>query len=131
MVLFIGIIMLVYGYMVVNNEKFGLCKNENGKEICILHYNSYIDPMMFFSLAIILISLILFFINDSIFKKWLCFALLWFIFTIILIILAPVSTRGWMNFGPTKELVSIWMGSLFVILSLVQIIWQSWKARKE
>jgi len=129
-VLFVGMIMLAYGYVVINNEKLNLCKSEDGIDVCILHYNSYIDPVMFFSLAVILISLVLFFISDSIFKKWLHFALIWFLLTIILIIFAPVSTGGLMNFGPTKESVSIWMAFLFIISSLILIAYQKYKLRK-
>ncbi|HPN54837.1 MAG TPA: hypothetical protein PLB52_02785 [Candidatus Moranbacteria bacterium] len=129
-ILFIGIIMLVYGYAVVNNKKLGLCKNENGKEICILHYNSYIDSVMFFSLAVILISLILFFITDKIFLKWLCFAVIWILLSIFLIAITP-ERHAFFNMDPDKETVSIWMGLLFIILSLIQIIWQSWKERKK
>jgi uncharacterized Tic20 family protein len=64
-------------------------------------------------------------------KKWLKFTIIWFIIDSILVFLAPVSTGGFINFGPTKELVSIWMGVLFVIFSLVLIIWQVIKERKK
>lgn len=81
-------------------------------------------------LAILIISPTLFFISDRILKKWLKFTIIWFIIDSILVFLAPVSTGGFINFGPTKELVSIWMGVLFVIFSLVLIIWQSVKEGK-
>jgi hypothetical protein len=82
-------------------------------------------------LSLFLISPFLFFINDNIFLKWLRFALIWILLSIILIALVPVSTGGWMNFGPTKESVSIWMGSLLFIISLGLISYQSYKARKK
>ncbi|MDX9856084.1 MAG: hypothetical protein RBS86_04715 [Candidatus Moranbacteria bacterium] len=60
----------------------------------------------------------LFFFSDKFFIKWLRFALIWFFLAIVFIALAPVYTGGWMNFGPTKESVSIWMSGLFMAISL-------------
>jgi len=88
------------------------------------------EPLFIFSISLFTTSLLLFFINDIIFKKWLRFALIWFVVTFIFVALAPVYTGGWMSFGPTKESVSIWMGSLFVILSLGKIVWDSKKQNK-
>ncbi|HRY82978.1 MAG TPA: hypothetical protein P5099_03925 [Candidatus Moranbacteria bacterium] len=122
---------IVVGYLIFSPYNYGLC-NLSG-EYCMFSSlkKTLAEPLFMVSMFFLSASFFLFFVNDSIFKKWLCFALGWFLLTTILIILAPVSTGGWMNFGPTKELVSIWMGSLFVILSLIQIIWQSIKARKK
>jgi predicted MFS family arabinose efflux permease len=122
--------MFGYGYLAANNEGLGLCKIEGGKQTCSIHYNDFIDPLMFSAISIVVLSLFLFFISDNVFKKWLRFAIAWFIVDVVLIALAPTYTGGWMNFGPTKESVSIWMGVLFVIISLVLIIWQSLKERK-
>lgn len=86
---------------------------------------------MFFHIALSLffVSSSLFFVRDIVFLKWLRFAIAWFAGTIILVALAPVSTGGWMSFGPTKELVSIWMGGLFVVISFAKLVWDSKKIR--
>lgn len=82
-------------------------------------------------LAILIISLVLFFVTDKIFLKWIRFTVVWIILSIILIAITPTYPGGWMPImAPDKESVSISMGSLLVILSLGQIVWQSWKARK-
>lgn len=73
-------------------------------------------------LAILIISPFLFFINDKIFLKWLRFAGVWIVLSILAIIITPSHSEGILSFGgPSKELVSIWMGVLFVILSLTKI----------
>lgn len=113
-----GVIMLfatvvfVYGYIAVNKDELGL-------------YNSYIDPSMFLSLSLLLVSPFLFFIRDAVFLKWLRFAGVWFFLSALFVALSPEYQRGWMGIGPTKELVSLWMGVLFVIASIAKIVWDS------
>ena len=82
-------------------------------------------------LTILAISPVLFFVSDYTFKMWIKFTIIWFIIGSILVLLAPVSIGGFINFRPTKELVSIWMGILFVIISLVWIIWQKIKEKTD
>jgi len=95
-----------------------------------IFYSETISGHLFiFNLAILIISIFLFFINDKVFIKWLRFAIVWIILSIILIALTPEYSGGWVSMNPTKEIVSIWMGSLFVILSLVKIIWDLWKEK--
>jgi hypothetical protein len=123
-VLFLGIVVFGWGYLVVNAFDLGLCGV--GKK-CFFNYGSYVDPLMFLSLALFVITPFLFFINDLIFKKWLHFAIAWFMLAAIFITLAPVYSGGYIGLNPTKESVSIWMGSLFVIISIIQIAWLSKK----
>jgi|SRR6185369_16997299 len=86
--------------------------------------------MVHFSSVTLFISFFIFFVSDTVFKKWLRFALIWFVLTFILIMLTPVYSGGWEgpSFTFTKELVSIWMGSLFVIISLIKLIFDSRKS---
>jgi hypothetical protein len=83
------------------------------------------EPIAIISIFILAISLFLFFVNDSIFLKWLCFAIVWLVLSAIFIALSPAYSGGFIGLNPTKESVSIWMGALFVIVSLGQIIWLS------
>ena len=100
--------------------------------LCVIYiiHAKFLKPFFFFSLLLFIASIFLFFISDKIFLKWLKFATAWVVISIILIIFAPTSGGAWLPMNPTKELVSIWMGSLFVILSLIQIIWQSLRERR-
>jgi len=124
-VTFLAVFFVTIGYGVFYPSKFGLCVSIND---CFL--NSYkkifAEPLFFYSFSLLIISLFLFFISDAVFLRWLKFALVWSLFTVIFVILAPVYTGG-MDFGPTKELASLWMGVLFVFLSLGQIVWYSRK----
>ena len=113
-VIFLGVLFLVAAY-VMNSFKL---------------YEEINSPLFVFSLAILVVSVPLFFIADKIFLKWLRFAVIWILLSIFLIAITP-ERHAFFVMDPDKEMVSIWMSSLFVILSLVQIIWQSWKAGKE
>jgi hypothetical protein len=126
--LIISIVLFGWGYLVVNSFELGICKKGLS---CFLKYGSYIDPLMFYSISLIAISPFLFFIADNTFLKWLRFALVWILLSIIFIALAPVSTGGWMSFGPTKESVSIWMGSFLVIISFGLISYQNFSLKKK
>lgn len=95
----------------------------------ICAYNDFVDPIIYFSLFNLFVSLVFLFVKEATFLKWLRFAITWAVLTAIFVALAPTYSGGWMSFGPTKELVSIWMGVLLVLIS-VFIIWRSSKQNK-
>jgi cell division protein FtsW (lipid II flippase) len=130
-ILLLSIIVFGYCYIASNNLKLGLCHVESGQQKCIVHYNNYIDPLAFMSIFIFAVSIVLFFINDKVFLKWLRFAVVWVILSTILIALTPEYSGGWISMNPDKESVSIWLGLLFVILSLAKIIWDSKKQKRD
>lgn len=82
-------------------------------------YNAYVDPIAYSTLFILIASLCAFFISNKIFIRWIVFTVLWYIFAWGWIIDAPQYSGKFFDMGPsTKEDISIWMGSLFVIISL-------------
>jgi hypothetical protein len=83
----------------------------------------------FFS-ALFIISPFLFFISDKVFLKWLRFAMIWIALSVVAIVATP-DKNAFMSFDPDKETVSIWMGTLFVILSLAQFVWEWHKDKKQ
>ena len=124
------VVLLSLSLFVVIGLYFGPCKQMLGR--CMGGNDMPIARSSFhFLVAASLISLFLFLVNDNIFKKWLIFSLVWLVLSFILILVTPEYSGGWgPNFNPDRETVSIWMGVLFVIISLVLIIWQSVKERK-
>lgn len=110
-IFFFGVVVFGWGYLAAYVDSF-----DNW-------YNSYTDSSLFLSLSLLIVSLTLFFISDSVFKKWLRFAIIWIVLAVMFIILSPEYQGGWLGLGPEKESVSIWMSSLFVIISLVKIAW--------
>ena len=77
------------------------------------------------------IFLFSFLISIKTFKKWLTFAAIWFLVDVIWIMKSPVISHYEFDIIPsTKEAVSVWMGSLFVIISLVMFIVLTIKEKK-
>ncbi len=90
--------------------------------------NEYVAYVM---IVLFLTILITFFISDKIFKKWLIFIPFYLLLTAFLVYKAPVYAGGALGVGPTKELVSVWMGILFVIISIIMFIWMTIKEKKQ
>lgn len=118
------------GYVIFYPYKYGLCVLPTGNCILSAYKKIFAEPVFIFSSFALITSLFLFFISDKTFLKWLRFALIWMVISIIFIIMAPVYSGGYLSYGPTKESVSIWMGGLFVILSLAQFIWEWHNSKK-
>lgn len=87
-------------------------------------------PLFYFSLSFFIISLILFFVSNYIFVKWLKFASGYFIISWLIILSTPVSVNSFSPLTIEREIVSIWMSSLFLIISLILIIIWSIKEKK-
>lgn len=81
-------------------------------------------------LSLMSTSIFTFFISDNIFKKWLRFSLIWFIIDAIFVLLAPTVSPYFYG-GPDKESVSVWMGVLFVIISIIMFIVLTYKEKKD
>lgn len=123
------VILFIVSIVAIAISYYGPCEHNLNK--CF--YGNYIlvtRTIFHMSLALLLLGIVLFFVSDNVFIKWFRFALIWLLLMAVLVSVVPVSTGGWMNFGPTKYMVSIWMVSLFVILSLAKIIWDSTRQNK-
>lgn len=107
--------------------------------LCFSNYNSecmldnyrlvVIEPTILLMASILVISPFLFFFSDKFFIKWFRFALVWFFLAIVFVALTP-DQHNFMSLNPNKESVSIWMSSLFVVLSLAQFVWEWLRAKK-
>jgi len=83
------------------------------------------------SLAVFMISLLLFFVSDKVFKKWLVFSIVWIFLTVAIVGITPEYSGGFFDITPGKETVSIWLSELFVIASFAKIVWDSIKGSKK
>jgi cell division protein FtsW (lipid II flippase) len=90
---------------------------------CLWGNNLTSSTLFRFSLALIIISLFLFFLSDKIFLKWLKFAVAWIILSIITIVATP-ERHAFFSMDPDKETVSLWMGILLVIINAVFLAYQ-------
>lgn len=89
-------------------------------------------PLGFFTLSLIPISLLLFFLREEVFRAWWRFAR-WYLSVAILIVI--VSGGGGVASGLgslwDQELAVWWTAGLFLIISLTLIIYKSLKLRSQ
>ena len=116
--------------IIISSALLGPCNFKLGK---CLGGDSILITRTFFHIfsSLLIVSVILFFINDNIFIKWLRFAAAWILATLIFVIISPANSSSIIGLSPTKELVSIWMGALFVIISIFLITYQYYKIKRK
>jgi len=121
LVVVIALISCILNYIFFNAYYFNLCSSD---VVCIVGdwyrvRESIFEPVFIMSLSILFTSLFTFFISTKTFKRWIIFSTIWMILAALWISQASVRSTGFPSVIPTsKEEVSTWMGSLFVIISL-------------
>jgi len=108
-----------------------LCPNPEIQSYCFFddYANEILQPLLTLCIALFSSSIFTFLISDNIFKRWIKFAIAWMIMAVIAIAVSPVYSP-YIFGGPTKESVSIWMGTLFVIISLTMFAVMTWRERR-
>lgn len=87
---------------------------------------------MLHSLAVSLSLPPLFFLPYTVYRAWRTFALIALPISALLIWLTPQyasSTLGGLPLGPDRELVTMWLSGLFVLISYGIILWKALAAR--
>ena len=117
----------------------GIIFTKKYTEIRALGYNlahsidNSIQTLGFFTLALIVLSLILFFLREQVFHSWVKFTK-WYLPIALLLILISSDTGGglFIGFGGGYDREGmIWFTTgLFLVISLLIIIIKSWRLRK-
>ena len=89
-----------------------------------------VRSMFHFSVSLLIISGFFSFVRDAVFLSWIRFAFLWCIISLVLILSTPEYSRDALFTELNRESVSIWFSSLFVIVSLVKLVWDTRKPRQ-
>lgn len=121
-VLLFGMIGFLIGVGTFYPYKYGLCNINIGNCMFVPLKRVFSEPLSIFSVFFLIVSSLLFFISDKIFLRWLRFAIYWAGLAVFFVIVSPVHSGGFVSLSPTKESVSIWMGILFVIISVIMFI---------
>lgn len=80
-------------------------------------------------IALFLFSLITYKMRDEVYRAWLRFAYVWVPLSIVLIFLSPQYSTDWM-YPVEKGTVAFLTSALFVIISLILIVWKSVAIRR-
>ena len=110
----------VTGYFLSDPSILESCRNYPGCNSMVV--GEYIGvPLLLFSVVFAIISLVLLFARDEIFRSWSKFARIFLPIAAILIILSP-SQPSFLN--PDRELTTWWMAGLFLVISILLIAWK-------
>ena len=127
----IAFVSCILNYVVFNAYQLGICTSD---AVCLFDgwrrtRESVFEPMFIMSLSLFITAFVGFFISQKIIKTWFSFFVLWFAISILWIVLAPIQTNKMIDV-PTKEVVSTFMGTLFVIISLIMFAVMTWRERR-
>ena len=126
-----AILTFVYYELIVFSGKLGICSNIEHGLSCFVDFVYLINPLTYISLLFAIIFSMMVFVSNYILRKWVNFFIYWVVLETFLIISFPYDYGGWMSFGPTKDLVSLYMSSLFLVISIIMIIiWTIQEKRK-
>lgn len=92
-------------------------------------YKNVAEPLFFLSVSVVSIAIVLFFLKDAVLRLWLNFAKWYLPVTVILIAISPTGEGGFLPPLVTKEAASLWLGILFLIISLLLIAYKSYFLR--
>lgn len=130
LVLMASVIIFVTSIFLGNAQGFGFC-DDNSLDCIEMFSESLAQPLFLGSMSIIIVSFILIFLKPEIFKIWSKFALFAIPLLAIFIITTPVRCSAALGMCLNKELAS-WLSSIvFLIISLVIIIYKSLKPRSQ
>ncbi|NLC30850.1 MAG: hypothetical protein GX765_02240 [Candidatus Moranbacteria bacterium] len=96
--------------------------------VCFWGNNSFLRTIFHLSIPLFISSIILFLVSDNVFKKWLFFAFIWLGASMFFIARTPEYPIGFLD--PDREQVSIWMSSLFLVISLILLVMWQFKEKK-
>lgn len=91
----------------------------------------FIIPLFFLSVSCTLLTGVLLFVNQKIFRTWFKFLLPFIIFFLLLTSLAPLECVDALNLCLDKELVSLLLAVAWFLFSLILIIYKVFRLRRE
>lgn len=127
--LVLSIVGFVVGYILTNSIKFGICISNNvvTDALCINLYERIGDPLFYGAGALAIVFFVLFFTSYA-FSTWKKFAV-WFVpLSALLFIFYPEPGSGDL-FSPYPEQVFQWVSGLYVITSLILIVYKHLSTR--
>jgi len=125
LVLFVVFFCLVlFGYIAGRCVAMHACE---GRGVNLFFYGilfSILKPTLTILSGILPISLSFFFIRDQIFYSWLKFVKWYLPLSALIIFISPTHGHGFLPPLVTKELASLWLAGLFVVVSIVLIVYK-------
>lgn len=136
LILIISVVGALVGHVLSNPLAFGICQRKylfNNIQGCLDSTISGIgEPLLIFSILLVIFFSIFLFLKKNIFNSWLRFAAWWVPLSIILIAITPETSNSWMPlYFIGKNTVTIIMAGFFAFVSLLLITLKSFQARNK
>jgi len=129
----------VLAFVLSDPLRFGICRNSytwipQNDGVVVTECSddaSFVQAPVMFSVIFFFLSLVLLFLREEIFKTWKTFAIWWIPLSVLFIFSTPSSGGGSIGIGGSidREIVTWWFAGLFLIISLVLIIYKSIKLK--
>lgn len=130
-ILTVSVITSLISLILALPENFGLCSKND--IVCLHNYidnfNEIIQVIFIFSIPIIIVSFILLFLREQVFNTWLKFSIIFLLIAIVLIAMAPTVNGTLIGFD--KETTTLWLATIFMIVSLLIVVIKSLHLRRE
>lgn len=118
----------IIAFILTSPSLLNLCSS--GDKFCFEPYDEIIgQPLGILSICLFVISIILLITREQVFYAWSKFSIIFFPMAFVIIFMAPVINGTLIGFD--KELATLYLASIFVIISLLIIIFKSFQFRKE
>jgi hypothetical protein len=127
-----SVVGLIIGYILLNPVKFGICHNQyshNGYTGCFDDIKNAIGGIIeLFSIAFLIVSIILFFVSEDTIKSWLNFIKWWLPLSVIIIVFSSVE-ENWMVPYPSMRTITLFLSLVIFLIASISIV--IWNARKK
>lgn len=129
--LIVSVIAALISLILALPENFGLCTKN---DISCLHsyidnFNEIIQVVLIFSIPIIIVSFVLLFFQEQVFRAWSKFTIIFLPIAVILIVITP-STTG--SIDPIeREPLTLFLSVIFLIISIFIIAIKSFRLRSK
>ncbi len=100
----------------------------------ILQRGGVAEFLFWFAISLLIVLVVLLFFSEQIFQSWKKFAQIFIPISIILVILAPEhANKGFdgIGYGLDKEQTTWWLSGIFLVMSLVVIVYNNLKLKKQ
>ena len=119
----LSILLVLLSFFFMNLGNLGDCQSS----FCLRVPSTIGEPLFFISAPLIIIGFILLFVSENVYKSWKKFAMVFVPIEVIIIFSVP--TRANM-FDPDREMVALWLSSLFLLLSIVIILLKHFRSKR-
>ena len=130
-VVWISIVGTILGLLLSPSNLYKYCF-QGGNCLWLWDIAEVTNPFFFLFLGLLIFSFLTYFLREEVFRAWLRFAYVWIPLSLVIIYLSTGWTGG--GFGiPNvldQETVAIILSGLFIVISLLLILWKYFATRR-